>query len=168
MARHVLGSNDFHYVRDPWGSFSKHPCDIDYIRRTSAGRPPTTSRRDSFYLSGPDVPRKFTINYEGGATWSVAAPVNSTASFTFSPGFTRSCAPNPLSTRKRSSERSRRAHAARELLDGVVGRDSHDLQVQRLHVLASFSVMRRKVDHRFHGMRGRPARSCFFAAKMKR
>ena len=31
LGRHVLGSNYFHYVRDPWGSFSEYSCDIDYI-----------------------------------------------------------------------------------------------------------------------------------------
>ncbi len=31
LGRHVLGSNYFHYVMDPWGSFSEYSCDIDYI-----------------------------------------------------------------------------------------------------------------------------------------
>ena len=31
LGRHVLGSNYFHYVRDPWGSFAEYSCDIDYI-----------------------------------------------------------------------------------------------------------------------------------------
>ncbi len=31
LGRHVLGSNYFHYVRDPWGSYSEYSCDIDYI-----------------------------------------------------------------------------------------------------------------------------------------
>ncbi len=31
LGRHVVGSNYFHYVRDPWGSFSEYSCDIDYI-----------------------------------------------------------------------------------------------------------------------------------------
>ena len=42
LGRHVLGSNYFHYVRDPWGSFSEYSCDIDYIpkeERWPAGRP---------------------------------------------------------------------------------------------------------------------------------
>ena len=45
LGRHVLGSNYFHYVRDPWGSYAEYSCDIDYIpvdaglegRRPSAG-----------------------------------------------------------------------------------------------------------------------------------
>ena len=31
LGRHVLGSNYFHYVRDPWGSYAEYSCDIDYI-----------------------------------------------------------------------------------------------------------------------------------------
>ncbi len=66
LGRHVLGSNYFHYVRDPWGSFSEYSCDIDYIPKDE--RWPAADHRpeDSFYLWGPDVPREFTINYEGG------------------------------------------------------------------------------------------------------
>ena len=42
LGRHVLGSNYFHYVRDPWGSFSEYSCDIDYIPKEDAlaGRRP--------------------------------------------------------------------------------------------------------------------------------
>ena len=66
LGRHVLGSNYFHYVRDPWGSFSEYSCDIDYIPKDK--RWPTADHKpeDSFYLWGPDVPPEFTINYEGG------------------------------------------------------------------------------------------------------
>ena len=31
LGRHVLGSNLFHYVRDPWGSYSEYSADIDYV-----------------------------------------------------------------------------------------------------------------------------------------
>ena len=34
LGRHVLGSNFFHYVQDPWGSFSEYSADIDYIPAT--------------------------------------------------------------------------------------------------------------------------------------
>ncbi len=66
LGRHVLGSNYFHYVRDPWGSFSEYSCDIDYI--PSDKRWPSADHKpeDSFYLWGPEVPREFTINYEAG------------------------------------------------------------------------------------------------------
>jgi catechol 2,3-dioxygenase-like lactoylglutathione lyase family enzyme len=66
LGRHVLGSNYFHYIQDPWGSFSEYSCDIDYIPKEE--RWPTADHKpeDSFYLWGPDVPREFTINVEGG------------------------------------------------------------------------------------------------------
>ena len=63
---HVLGSNYFHYVRDPWGSFSEYSCDIDYIPKDERWPAADHKPEDSFYLWGPDVPREFTINYEGG------------------------------------------------------------------------------------------------------
>jgi catechol 2,3-dioxygenase-like lactoylglutathione lyase family enzyme len=66
LGRHVLGSNYFHYVRDPWGSFSEYSCDIDYIPREERWPAADHKPEDSFYLWGPDVPREFTINYEGG------------------------------------------------------------------------------------------------------
>lgn len=60
--RHVLGSNYFHYVQDPWGSFCEYSADIDFV---SAGHdwpagdfPP----EDSLYLWGPDVPEDFVRN----------------------------------------------------------------------------------------------------------
>lgn len=62
--RHVLGSNYFHYVLDPWGSFSEYSADIDYV---TAGVPWPTGEHhpeDSLYLWGPDVPDYFTKNSE--------------------------------------------------------------------------------------------------------
>ena len=31
LGRHVLGSNYFHYVRDPWGSYAEYSFDIDFV-----------------------------------------------------------------------------------------------------------------------------------------
>ncbi|TMG78669.1 MAG: hypothetical protein E6H75_03095, partial [Betaproteobacteria bacterium] len=31
LGRHVIGSNFFHYIRDPWDSLAEYFCDIDYI-----------------------------------------------------------------------------------------------------------------------------------------
>ena len=31
VGRHVLGSNYFYYVRDPWGSFAEYSYDIDFV-----------------------------------------------------------------------------------------------------------------------------------------
>lgn len=64
LGRHVLGSNYFHYVRDPWGSYSEYSCDIDYIPAgsdwTGADHPP----EDSFYVWGPNPPDDFAFNHE--------------------------------------------------------------------------------------------------------
>jgi catechol 2,3-dioxygenase-like lactoylglutathione lyase family enzyme len=62
--RHVLGSNYFHYVMDPWGSFSEFSADIDFVSagaNWSAGDFPP---EDSLYLWGPDVPAYFIRNTE--------------------------------------------------------------------------------------------------------
>jgi catechol 2,3-dioxygenase len=64
LGRHVLGSNYFHYVRDPWGSYSEYSSDIDFIPCDcdwDAGDYPS---EDSMYLWGPELPKDFTVNYE--------------------------------------------------------------------------------------------------------
>ena len=64
LGRHVLGSNYFHYVRDPWGSYAEYSSDIDYIpvghEWPSGDHPP----EDSFYVWGPVPPHDFAFNYE--------------------------------------------------------------------------------------------------------
>lgn len=64
VGRHVLGSNYFQYVRDPWGSFWEYSADIDYVGAgvewPSGNHPP----EDSLYLWGPDVPGYFFENTE--------------------------------------------------------------------------------------------------------
>lgn len=64
LGRHVLGSNFFHYVRDPWGSFAEYSADIDFVPAdadwTAADHPP----EDSFYVWGPSPPADFVHNYE--------------------------------------------------------------------------------------------------------
>jgi catechol 2,3-dioxygenase len=64
LGRHVLGSNYFHYVRDPWGSYAEYSSDIDYIPVdhdwASGDHPP----EDSFYVWGPVPPQDFAFNYE--------------------------------------------------------------------------------------------------------
>jgi len=68
LGRHVLGSNYFHYVRDPWGSFAEYACDIDYIPKEQFWAAGDHKPEDSFYLWGPDVPPEFTVNYEAENT----------------------------------------------------------------------------------------------------
>ena len=65
LGRHVLGSNYFHYVRDPWGSFAEYSCDIDYVPADQPWPAGTHAPEDSFYLWGPEVPADFSINHEG-------------------------------------------------------------------------------------------------------
>jgi catechol 2,3-dioxygenase-like lactoylglutathione lyase family enzyme len=64
VGRHVLGSNYFHYVQDPWGSFCEYSFDIDYVPLDldwpAADHPP----EDSFYVWGPAVPEDFVTNHE--------------------------------------------------------------------------------------------------------
>lgn len=64
LGRHVLGSNYFHYVRDPWGSFAEYSFDIDHIPHDlewpAADHPP----EDSLYVWGPPVPGDFITNHE--------------------------------------------------------------------------------------------------------
>lgn len=64
LGRHVLGSNYFHYVQDPWGSFAEYSCDIDYIPATRPWDAKYHEPEDSFYLWGPEPPADFTINRE--------------------------------------------------------------------------------------------------------
>ena len=64
LGRHVLGSNYFHYVRDPWGSYAEYSCDIDYIPVTQNWRDGDHPPEDSFDLWGPNPPEDFAHNFE--------------------------------------------------------------------------------------------------------
>ena len=64
VGRHVLGSNYFRYVRDPWGSYAEYSYDIDFVAPgadwPAADYPP----EDSLYVWGPALPRDFVTNHE--------------------------------------------------------------------------------------------------------
>ncbi len=62
--RHVLGSNYFHYVRDPWGSFAEYSADMDFIPTGQVWRAGDYPPEDSLYLWGPAVPQYFIHNTE--------------------------------------------------------------------------------------------------------
>ncbi|MGF0238556.1 VOC family protein [Rhodococcus sp. IEGM1300] len=62
--RHCLGSNYFHYVQDPWGSFCEYSADMDYISEGSAWPAGDYPPENSLYLWGPDVPDNFIFNTE--------------------------------------------------------------------------------------------------------
>lgn len=64
VGRHVLGSNFFNYVEDPWGSFCEYSAGIDFIPADldwpAADHPP----EDSMYVWGPTLPENFITNQE--------------------------------------------------------------------------------------------------------
>jgi catechol 2,3-dioxygenase-like lactoylglutathione lyase family enzyme len=64
VGRHVLGSNYFRYVRDPWGSYAEYSYDIDFVEAgaewPAADHPP----EDALYVWGPELPSDFVTNYE--------------------------------------------------------------------------------------------------------
>ena len=64
LGRHVLGSNYFHYVRDPWGSHCEYSCDIDYVPATCDWDAGDHPGEDSIYVWGPDMPDDFVHNFE--------------------------------------------------------------------------------------------------------
>src|SRR5271169_5085667 len=64
LGRHVLGSNYFHYVRDPWGSYCEYSADIDYIPVNCDWQAEDNQAHDSFYLWGPAPPDDFAVNHE--------------------------------------------------------------------------------------------------------
>lgn len=64
LGRHVLGSNYFHYVRDPWGSYTEYSSDIDYIPADFDWQASDHPSEDSIYVWGPEMPDGFAHNLE--------------------------------------------------------------------------------------------------------
>jgi catechol 2,3-dioxygenase-like lactoylglutathione lyase family enzyme len=64
VGRHVIGSNYFRYVRDPWGSFAEYSYDIDFIPADIDWQAADHPVEDSFYVWGPPVPDYFIVNHE--------------------------------------------------------------------------------------------------------
>ena len=64
LGRHVLGSNYFHYIRDPWGSYSEYSAAIDYVPANCDWDGSDQAAEDAFYAWGPNVPEDFVYNYE--------------------------------------------------------------------------------------------------------
>ncbi|MGS0625831.1 VOC family protein [Ralstonia sp. VS2407] len=65
--RHVLGSNYFHYVEDPWGSFCEYSADIDFVSADHLWPAGDFPPEDSLYLWGPPPPDNFIRNTEAPA-----------------------------------------------------------------------------------------------------
>jgi len=64
FGRHAIGSNFFHYVRDPWGSYAEYYCDIDYIADSADWEPQDWPLEDSLHTWGPNPAEDFIHNYE--------------------------------------------------------------------------------------------------------
>ena len=64
LGRHVLGSNYFHYVRDPWGSYAEYTADMDYVPVDRDWKTEMHDGEDSFYLWANAPPDDFARNYE--------------------------------------------------------------------------------------------------------
>ena len=64
MGRHVLGSNYFHYVRDPWGSFAEYSADIDFVPAGMTWPAGDFPPEDALHVWGPEVPEYFIHNTE--------------------------------------------------------------------------------------------------------
>ncbi|QIG78621.1 VOC family protein [Stakelama tenebrarum] len=64
FGRHTIGSNFFHYIQDPWGSWFEYYSDMDHIADYAGWTPTNYSLEDSLASWGPGVPDDFVHNYE--------------------------------------------------------------------------------------------------------
>jgi catechol 2,3-dioxygenase-like lactoylglutathione lyase family enzyme len=64
FGRHVIGSNYFHYLRDPWMSLAEYFCDIDQIPGDGSWQPHDLGPEDALYRWGPEPPPDFIRNFE--------------------------------------------------------------------------------------------------------
>jgi len=64
IGRHVLGSNYFRYVRDPWGSYAEYSYDIDFVAAGNTWPAADHPGEDSLYVWGPALPEDFITNFE--------------------------------------------------------------------------------------------------------
>jgi catechol 2,3-dioxygenase-like lactoylglutathione lyase family enzyme len=64
LGRHVIGSNYFYYIRDPWGSFAEYFFHLDYIPESCAWEPRDFPEHDALYRWGREPPPDFGENKE--------------------------------------------------------------------------------------------------------
>lgn len=64
FGRHTIGSNFFHYIQDPWGSWFEYFSDMDHIDDHDLWTPTNYGMEDSLANWGPPVPHDFVHNYE--------------------------------------------------------------------------------------------------------
>jgi len=65
VGRHVIGSNYFYYVRDPWRSWAEYAHDIDYVPANVDWPAADHPAEDSIYVWGPPMHPEFIVNFEG-------------------------------------------------------------------------------------------------------
>jgi len=64
FGRHTIGSNFFHYIQDPWGSWFEYYSDMDHIDDYALWTPTNYDLADSLANWGPTAPDDFVHNYE--------------------------------------------------------------------------------------------------------
>jgi catechol 2,3-dioxygenase-like lactoylglutathione lyase family enzyme/predicted enzyme related to lactoylglutathione lyase len=64
FGRHTIGSNFFHYIQDPWGSWFEYYSDMDHIDDYTLWASTNYGMEDSLANWGPPVPPDFVHNYE--------------------------------------------------------------------------------------------------------
>jgi catechol 2,3-dioxygenase-like lactoylglutathione lyase family enzyme len=74
FGRHTIGSNFFHYIQDPWGSWFEYYADMDFIDDHSSWTPKVYEMEDSLANWGPQVPQDFVHNWEVGDNFQSQEP----------------------------------------------------------------------------------------------
>lgn len=64
FGRHTIGSNFFHYVQDPWGSWFEYYSDMDHIDDYALWTSTNYEMEDALASWGPALPGDFVHNYE--------------------------------------------------------------------------------------------------------
>lgn len=64
VGRHTIGSNFFHYIQDPWGSWFEYYSDMDHIDDYDFWKPTNYGMEDSLASWAPPTPKDFVHNYE--------------------------------------------------------------------------------------------------------
>jgi catechol 2,3-dioxygenase-like lactoylglutathione lyase family enzyme len=75
FGRHTIGSNFFHYIQDPWGSWFEYFSDMDYIDDYDLWTPTNYGMEDAMASWGPALPDDFVHNYEADPTPALGAGV---------------------------------------------------------------------------------------------
>ncbi len=66
FGRHTIGSNFFHYIQDPWGSWFEYYSDMDFIDDHALWQATSYGMEDALANWGPPPPADFIHNYQAG------------------------------------------------------------------------------------------------------